>query len=114
MRRLYVPSPVDILSCIAKKHGGATQLTCENNRRMARVTCLKRRQARMCPKSSPTEHQDATAPKTTGWKDKMHKLDDKWNKFRPYVERLNGTIVPLQSHEEQERDRVVRATNESV
>jgi len=27
----------------------------------------------------------------------MHKLDDKWNKCRPYIERINGTIVPLRS-----------------
>lgn len=34
----------------------------------------------------------------------MHKLDDKWSKVRPYVERLNGTIVPLRSAEEQDRE----------
>jgi hypothetical protein len=41
-------------------------------------------------------------------KDKMHKLDEKWNKCRPYLERINGTIVPLRSrsiedHEAEER-----------
>jgi hypothetical protein len=33
----------------------------------------------------------------------MHKLDEKWNKCRPYLERINGVAVPLrQSFDEQD------------
>jgi hypothetical protein len=80
---------------------------------MAHATCLRRRPARTSPINSQTEHDESLACTSTskngGWKDKMHKLDDKWRKVRPYVERLNGTIVPLRSVEEQERESAVSA-----
>lgn len=42
----------------------------------------------------------------------MHKLDDKWNKLRPYIERLNGTIVPLQSQEAHDDEAARRLEHE--
>lgn len=89
---------------------------------MAHATCLKKQPAKMFQTSSQTEQQDQQQrqqedevegesgdmqplTKKTSWKERMHKLDDKWSKFRPYVERLNGTIVPLKSREEEEMER---------
>jgi len=57
---------------------------------MALVTCSKKQPARTSPTKSPTK-------RTSTLKETMHKLDDKWNKCRPYIERINGTIVPLRS-----------------
>lgn len=85
----------------------------------------------MYRRSSQTEHHqhdddvdgagDATLTPTPtnkssggGWKEKMHKLDDKWSKVRPYVERLNGTIVPLKSQEVQEKEVRRRSSAGSV
>lgn len=63
----------------------------------------------MSPTRSPTEDPPPTTASTPNknrcWKDRMHKLDDKWSKVRPYVERLNGTIVPLRSADDQDRER---------
>jgi hypothetical protein len=75
---------------------------------MALVTCSKKQPARTSPTRSPTKT-------SLTFKERMHKLDDKWNKCRPYLERLNGTIVPLNSRsldeqaQEQERDAGQRA-----
>lgn len=67
---------------------------------MALVTCSKKQRAKTCPTKSQTKSN-------TTLKDRMHKLDVKWNKLRPYIERLNGTIVPLQSQEARD-DEVAR------
>ncbi|USP73430.1 hypothetical protein yc1106_00704 [Curvularia clavata] len=105
------------LDAAEKKFGGASAQDTEKYRGVNE----KIRRESMCQRSSQTEHQqhddvgDDEAPAELtptptnkssggGWKEKMHKLDDKWSKFRPYVERLNGTIVPLRSQEEQERE----------
>ncbi|RAR09543.1 hypothetical protein DDE82_001659 [Stemphylium lycopersici] len=90
------------LDAAEKKWGGASAQDTEKNRQtnekieinrpMALVTCSKKQRAKTCPTKSPTKSD-------TTWKTRMHKLDDKWNKLRPYIERLNGTIVPLQSQE---------------
>lgn len=28
---------------------------------------------------------------------RLHSLSEKWDRWRPYVERINGTIVPLKA-----------------
>ncbi|KNG52649.1 hypothetical protein TW65_00070 [Stemphylium lycopersici] len=76
------------LDAAEKKWGGASAQDTEKNRQ----TNEKIQRAKTCPTKSPTKSD-------TTWKTRMHKLDDKWNKLRPYIERLNGTIVPLQSQE---------------
>jgi len=48
----------------------------------------------------------AETGKRSGLKQKWSKLDDKWSKCRPYVERINGTIVPLRSREEEFEERM--------
>ena len=91
MRRSYVVDD----SCIDGQRANK-----EINRPMALVTCSKKQRAKTCPTKSQTKSN-------TTLKDRMHKLDVKWNKLRPYIERLNGTIVPLQSQEARD-DEVAR------
>jgi hypothetical protein len=72
-------------------------------RPMAHVACSKRQRERMSPIRSPTKSG-------TTVKEKMHKLDETWNRCRPYLERVNGTIVPLRNQsvdEQREEERVV-------
>ena len=82
------------------------------NRRIPHATCSKKQPARTSPTSSQTKPRAQTLPdlgtdtasgtgKVSGLKQKWNKLDEKWNKCRPYVERMNGTIVPLRSREEE-------------
>jgi hypothetical protein len=80
------------------------------SRPMAHVACSKKQRARTSLTRSPTKPPSTTSTSHTTVKEKMHKLDDTWNKCRPYLERVNGTIVPLRSQsvdEQREEERVV-------
>ena len=93
--------------------------TNDYDRRMAPVTCLKKQPAKTYPTNSQTKLRAQTLPELGtrvpaaetgkrggGLKQKWSKLDDKWNKCRPYVERINGTIVPLRSREDEFEERI--------
>lgn len=64
-------------------------------RPMAHATCLRRRPENTSPIRSPTREKENPGM----WK----KLGDKWNRCRPYVERLNGTAMPLKHQGVEER-----------
>ena len=64
---------------------------------MAHAACLKKQPARTSPIRSPTSRNlNKSNDHDHGLKDALHKLDAKWQRCRPYVERINGTIVPLE------------------
>lgn len=60
------------------------------DRPMAHATCSKKRQESTSLRSSPTREEG-------NQKGLWRRLEDKWNRARPYVERLNGTAVPLRN-----------------
>ncbi|KAG9380379.1 hypothetical protein PtrSN002B_002706 [Pyrenophora tritici-repentis] len=118
------------LDAAEKKWGGSAGQNTEKNRgvnekivrlfhqRIPQAACLKKRPARTSPTKSQTKPRAQTLPefgtdaaadtstgKCSGLKEKWSKLDEKWNKCRPYVERINGTIVPLRSRDEEFEER---------
>ncbi|RMZ70152.1 hypothetical protein GMOD_00000209 [Pyrenophora seminiperda CCB06] len=113
------------LDAAEKKWGGSAGQDTEKNRAVnekiiPHAICSKKQPARMSPINSQTKPRTRELPelrthpattttggtgKYSGLKDKWGKLDKKWNQCRPYIERINGTIVPLRSRDEEFEER---------
>jgi len=73
-----------------------------NNRPMACAALSKKQQGKTSQIKSqtrdsppPTLAKEETAPSSHHLRERLHSLSEKWDRVRPYVERINGTIVPL-------------------